>query len=180
MPPKPSTPVRRFGAQGGRPVRALRVAPPPPALPRLPAEGPRVGAKRKGGMAAAKKKAQRESKLVPSLVFYMEEYEKHLIRLDSSSKGASHLMFTAKRAVNRDFKLALNGGSGGTTAAYDVPPRQPKRAREGAVPVVAAPTSAGASEEGEGSEEEEREYSEGAEEGEEELGACDTTEGANE
>jgi hypothetical protein len=86
---------------------------------------------KKGGNSKGKKKknknsskiavshAKRESQLFPNLIFAIEDYEKHLIKLDKVCK--SGLMWNAKRSSNRDFKLKLldrsdnnnNNGSGG-------------------------------------------------------------------
>lgn len=89
-------------------------------------DGNQMKKKKKGGKGKKKNSikvsvshAKRESQLFPNLIFAIEDYEKHLIKLDKVCK--SGLMWNAKRSANRDFKLKLldrssggcdNGGGG--------------------------------------------------------------------
>ncbi|KDD73013.1 hypothetical protein H632_c2628p1 [Helicosporidium sp. ATCC 50920] len=51
-------------------------------------------------------RVSQESRLIPELVFCIEDYERQLLKL--SKTGKLNLMVTAKRAVNRDFRLQLS------------------------------------------------------------------------
>ncbi|GAB4818334.1 hypothetical protein N2152v2_005380 [Parachlorella kessleri] len=103
--------------------------------------------KRQRALATAASKARRESKLVPNLVFQIEDYEKQLIRL--SKTGKMNLMLTAKRSTNRDFKLTLRDGAAPPAASEGQQPRQAKRACR-----VQPEVQQGEEEEGEGEGEE--------------------------
>lgn len=68
-------------------------------------------AKKKGGIT----KAQRDiiAKTIPSLIYQVEEWEKHLIRV--SKAGKLNLMLHAKRATNRDFRLVATNRNSART-----------------------------------------------------------------
>lgn len=48
-------------------------------------------------------KIKRENKCIPDLIFQIEDYEKHLIRLSKATKV--NLLKHAKRSTSRDFKI---------------------------------------------------------------------------
>lgn len=62
-----------------------------------------AGRKVKNKRAATVDKALKESKLIPNLVYQIEEYERFIIKV--SKAGRLNLMGNAKRATNRDFRL---------------------------------------------------------------------------
>lgn len=49
---------------------------------------------------------RREGRIVPDLIFAIEDYERQLLRL--SRAGRLNLTHVAKRATNRDFRVRLN------------------------------------------------------------------------
>jgi len=53
--------------------------------------------------AAAVRKAQKDARVLPGLIYQLEEWEKHLIKVGKI--GKINLMLTAKRATNWDFKF---------------------------------------------------------------------------
>jgi hypothetical protein len=59
--------------------------------------------KGKSKRAAAVKKAQKDARVLPGLIYQLEEWEKHLIKVGKT--GKINLMLTAKRATNWDFKF---------------------------------------------------------------------------
>ena len=61
--------------------------------------------KKKRKVDAVVQRAKKESRLIPCLIFAIEDYEKHLIKLGKACK--LNLMISAKRTVNRDFKLDM-------------------------------------------------------------------------
>lgn len=58
--------------------------------------------------AAAERQAHRDAKVLPALVYQVEEWEKHLIKVGKA--GRINLMANAKRAVNWDFKIDDRAG----------------------------------------------------------------------
>ncbi|KAL4443972.1 hypothetical protein ABPG75_011709 [Micractinium tetrahymenae] len=97
-------------------------------------ESDKKAKKRARANAAAASKAKRESKQVPNLIFQIEEFERHLIRL--SAGGPNNLMVTARRATNRDFKIKLpaaaaeEGGEAGSEGRAKRPRRQQQQQEE--------------------------------------------------
>ncbi|KAL4273754.1 hypothetical protein GQ457_13G015030 [Hibiscus cannabinus] len=70
-----------------------------------------------GGGKGMINKIKRENKCIPELIFQIEDYEKHLIRLSKATK--MNLLKHAKRSTSRDFKIldptaaaTANGGHG--------------------------------------------------------------------
>jgi hypothetical protein len=59
--------------------------------------------KGKAKRAAAVRKAQKDARVLPGLIYQLEEWEKHLIKVGKT--GRINLMLTAKRATNWDFKF---------------------------------------------------------------------------
>lgn len=59
--------------------------------------------KGRGKKGATIKGLQKELRIVPSLVYHMEEWEKWLVRV--SKAGKLNLLIGAKRAISRDFRL---------------------------------------------------------------------------
>ena len=59
--------------------------------------------KSKAKRAAAVRKAQKDARVLPGLIFQLEEWEKHLIKV--SKVGKINLMLNAKRATNWDFRI---------------------------------------------------------------------------
>jgi Fanconi anemia group I protein len=53
-----------------------------------------------------KAKIQRESKMIPNLIFAVEQFERHLIQLSRKSKV--DFMQYMKRSTSRDFKIQMN------------------------------------------------------------------------
>jgi Fanconi anemia group I protein len=53
-----------------------------------------------------KAKIQRESKMIPNLIFAVEQYERHLIQLSRKSKV--DFMQYMKRSTSRDFKIQVD------------------------------------------------------------------------
>lgn len=53
-----------------------------------------------------KAKIQRESRMIPNLIFAVEQFERHLIQLSRKSKV--DFMQYMKRSTSRDFKIQMN------------------------------------------------------------------------
>lgn len=51
-------------------------------------------------------KIQRESRMIPNLIFAVEQFERHLIQLSRKSKV--DFMQYMKRSTSRDFKIQMN------------------------------------------------------------------------
>lgn len=72
-------------------------------------EAKKEKAKGKAKRAAAVRKAQKDAKVLPGLIFQVEEWEKHLIKV--SKVGKINLMLNAKRATNWDFRIKGDQGA---------------------------------------------------------------------
>lgn len=64
------------------------------------------GKKRSDVNAKQEAKAQRESKMIPQLIYTVEQYERYLIQL--SRKTKVDFMQYMKRSTSRDFKIELS------------------------------------------------------------------------
>ncbi|KAL4531553.1 hypothetical protein Ndes2437A_g08876 [Nannochloris sp. 'desiccata'] len=92
--------------------------------------------KGKAKRAAAVRKAQKDARVLPGLIYQLEEWEKHLIKVGKT--GKINLMLTAKRATNWDFKFdkatvkkQRTGGSGGVEAVEQQPVVEQEQVQEG-------------------------------------------------
>lgn len=62
--------------------------------------------KRKEVNMKQRAKIQRESRMIPNLIFAVEQFERHLIQLSRKSK--IDFMQYMKRSTSRDFKIQMN------------------------------------------------------------------------
>ncbi|KAK8573012.1 hypothetical protein V6N12_029051 [Hibiscus sabdariffa] len=67
-----------------------------------------------GGGKGMINKIKRENKCIPELIFQIEDYEKHLIRLSKATK--MNLLKHAKRSTSRDFKILDSTATATATA----------------------------------------------------------------
>lgn len=68
--------------------------------------GDKKKGKRKEINLKQRAKIQRESRMIPNLIFAVEQFERHLIQLSRKSK--IDFMQYMKRSTSRDFKIQMN------------------------------------------------------------------------